>query len=89
LCIEGAYAVAEEKSLKKIAVEEHWGNRELAEMRMAYEARVKIPVRVNPEFLRTRMPKLGDFEQARLPGMDRHHIQYQVLSTGPPRESKG
>jgi 2,3-dihydroxybenzoate decarboxylase len=76
--------VAEEKSYRKIALEEHWGNRDLAEIRMAYEARVKIPARVNPEFFRTRMPKLGDFEQSRLPDMDRHGIQCQVLSTGPP-----
>jgi 2,3-dihydroxybenzoate decarboxylase len=76
--------VAGEKSFRKIAVEEHWGNPELAGIRRAYEARVKIPARVNPEFLQTRMPKLGDFEQSRLPDMDRHGIQCQVLSTGPP-----
>ncbi|MCJ7595390.1 MAG: amidohydrolase family protein [Desulfobacterales bacterium] len=53
-------------------------------MRRAYEARAKIPARINPEFLRTRMPKLADFEQSRLPDMDRYNIQYQVLSTSPP-----
>lgn len=71
-------------NIKKIAVEEHWGNPELARIRKDYEARVKIPVRVDPEFLRTRISKLGDFELARLPEMDKHHVQYQVLSTGPP-----
>lgn len=74
----------EEKRFKKIAVEEHWGSPELGEIRRAYEARVGIPFRARPEFLRTRMPMLADFEQHRLPDMDKHHIQYQVLSTPPP-----
>lgn len=76
--------MTEKKSFKKIAVEEHWANRDIAEIRMAYEARVKIPARINPEFLRTRMPGLADFEESRLPEMDRHGIQTQVLSTSPP-----
>jgi 2,3-dihydroxybenzoate decarboxylase len=76
--------MAEETSFRKIAVEEHWGSPELGEIRRAYEARVGIPVRAKPEFLRTRMPMLADFEQHRLPDMDKHHIQYQVLSTPPP-----
>lgn len=74
----------EEISLRKIAVEEHWGSPELGEIRRAYEARVGIPVRAHPEFLRSRMPMLPDFERWRLPDMDKHHIRYQCLSASPP-----
>ena len=70
--------------MKRICVEEHWGNRELMELREKWTARTGFSLSTNPETLPLVPPRLPDFEQFRLPLMDASGITMQVISTGSP-----
>ena len=71
--------------IKKIGLEEHWGNRELGEIMMSWNERTKFPSDNDPSGgLNSSIPRLGDFEKYRLPGMDKNGIAMQVIATGSP-----
>jgi len=71
--------------IKKIGLEEHWGNRELGEIMTSWNERTKFPSDSDPSGgLYESIAKLSDFEKYRLPGMDKHGISIQVLATGSP-----
>jgi 2,3-dihydroxybenzoate decarboxylase len=70
--------------MKKICVEEHWGNREMMEIKDQWVARSGLPWPLDPKTTPLVNPRLPDFEQFRLPLMDESGITMQVISTGSP-----
>jgi len=72
------------KKMKRISVEEHWGNKELVDIRNQWYARTGTPAyndpKVNPEVF----PRVMDIEKWRIPLMDESGITIQVLSTSSP-----
>lgn len=71
--------------MKKIAVEEHFFNKELGEIIKEWNQRWNFPPFMDPEATKDFLP-LSDlpFDQHRLPTMDTHEIEIQVLSTNAP-----
>jgi 2,3-dihydroxybenzoate decarboxylase len=69
---------------KKIAIEEHWANQELNELRIEWGKRTGYPTTVDPKAIAYSFPRTPDFEKFRLPFMDEFDITMQVISTGSP-----
>ena len=69
---------------KKIALEEHWANQELNELRTDWGKRTGYPITVDPKAIAYSFPRTPDFEKFRLPFMDEFGIAMQVISTGSP-----
>ncbi len=69
---------------KKIALEEHWANQELNELRTEWGKRTGYPTTVDPKAIGYSFPRTPDFEKFRLPFMDEFGIALQVISTGSP-----
>ncbi len=72
------------KKTKKIAVEEHWANQELTDLRTDWGKRMRYPITVDPKAIGYSFPRAPDFEKFRLPFMDEFGIAVQVISTGSP-----
>jgi len=70
--------------MKRICVEEHWGNSELIEVRKKWMARNGFSPSVDPKATPTVFPRLMDIEEFRLPLMDEFGITMQVLSISSP-----
>jgi len=70
--------------IKKIAIEEHWANQELNELRIEWGKRTGYPTTVDPKAIGYSFPRTPDFEKFRLPFMDEFGIAMQVISTGSP-----
>jgi 2,3-dihydroxybenzoate decarboxylase len=70
--------------MKKIALEEHWANQELNELRIEWGKRTGYPTTVDPKAIAYSFPRTSDFEKFRLPFMDEFDITMQVISTGSP-----
>lgn len=70
--------------MKRIAIEEHWGDKDLADIRFAWQARTKYPDTVDPKAIGYAFPRLGDFEKFRIPDMDACGITMQVISASSP-----
>jgi 2,3-dihydroxybenzoate decarboxylase len=70
--------------VKKIALEEHWANQELNELRVEWGKRTGYPTTVDPKAIGYSFPRTPDFEKFRLPFMDEFGIAMQVISTGSP-----
>jgi 2,3-dihydroxybenzoate decarboxylase len=74
------------RKIKKIGIEEHWGNDELNAIGMAWRAKLTGVVGVqkpSPDFIE-RLRRQADFEKFRLPLMDESGIAMQVLALGSP-----
>lgn len=71
-------------TFKKIAIEEHWTNPALMKIRQEYDARIKSPLKMTKEFLINFGKKGVDFENMRIPTMDKYDIAIQIISTGSP-----
>jgi 2,3-dihydroxybenzoate decarboxylase len=71
-------------AFKKIAIEEHWAYEALGKVRQGYDARVKSPLKMTPEFFSNYGKRVGDFENLRLPAMDENGIMMQIIATGSP-----
>jgi 2,3-dihydroxybenzoate decarboxylase len=72
------------KRTKKIALEEHWANQELNDLRTEWGKRTGYPVTIDPKAIGYSFPRAPDFEGYRLPFMDEFGIAMQVISTGSP-----
>ena len=72
------------KRTKKIALEEHWANQELNDLRTEWGKRTGYPVTIDPKAIGYSFPRAPDFEEYRLPFMDEFGIAMQVISTGSP-----
>jgi 2,3-dihydroxybenzoate decarboxylase len=70
--------------MKKIAIEEHWGNQELSDLRVEWGKRTGYPTTVDPKAIGYSFPRTPDFEKFRIPFMDEFGIAMQVISTGSP-----
>jgi 2,3-dihydroxybenzoate decarboxylase len=70
--------------VKRICVEEHWGNEEMIAIRNQWSARTGFPPSIDPKTTPLVFPRLVDFEKFRLPLMDESGITMQVLSTSSP-----
>jgi 2,3-dihydroxybenzoate decarboxylase len=70
--------------MKRIAIEEHWGNRELGEIYLKWRARTGFPESIDIKTIPKAFPRLADFERYRLPLMDELGISVQVISIGSP-----
>ena len=70
--------------MKRICIEEHWGNQEMIEIRKQWMGRTGFPSSVDPQATPTVHPRLVDIEEFRLPLMDESGITMQVLSTSSP-----
>ncbi len=70
--------------MKRIAIEEHWGNQELAEMKAKWLLRSGILDWSDSKVTSAMVSKYPDFEKFRLPLMDASGITMQVLSLGSP-----
>ncbi len=70
--------------MKIIAFEEHFSLRELANIRRDYMNRIQLPIREKAGGMSNIGRLLSDFEEIRLPEMDRYGITRQVLATGSP-----
>ncbi|MBN2402509.1 MAG: amidohydrolase [Spirochaetes bacterium] len=68
----------------KIAIEEHWGNQELNDLRTEWGKRTGYAVTVDPKAIAYSFPRMLDFDKFRLPSMDEFGITMQVISTGSP-----
>jgi 2,3-dihydroxybenzoate decarboxylase len=69
---------------RKIAIEEHWGNRELGEIYLKWRARTGFPESIDLKTIPQAFPRLADVERFRLPLMDELGISMQVISVGSP-----
>ena len=67
--------------MKIIAFEEHFSLRELANIRRDYMNRIQLPIREKAGGMSNIGRLLSDFEEIRLPEMDRYGITRQVLAT--------
>ena len=70
--------------VKRICVEEHWGNDEMIAIRNQWSARTGFPPSIDPKTTPLVFPRLVDIEKFRLPLMDESGITMQVLSTSSP-----
>jgi len=70
--------------IQKIAIEEHWANQELNELRVEWGKRTGYPTTVDPKAIGYSFPRTPDFERFRIPFMDEFGISMQVISTGSP-----
>jgi len=70
--------------MRRISVEEHWGNQEISAMKSKWLARTGIPQWNNPTATAHIASRYSDFEEFRLPLMDASGIEMQVLSIGSP-----
>jgi 2,3-dihydroxybenzoate decarboxylase len=70
--------------IKKIALEEHWANEELNQLRIEWGKRTGYPTTVDPKAIGYSFPRTPDFEKFRLPFMDEFGIAMQIISTGSP-----
>jgi 2,3-dihydroxybenzoate decarboxylase len=70
--------------MKKIALEEHWANQELNDLRTEWGKRTGYPITVDPKAIGYSFPRTPDFEKFRIPFMDEFGITMQVISTGSP-----
>ena len=85
--VEGASTVVAEKTgskVKRIAIEEHWANQELNDLRTEWGKRTGYPITVDPKAIGYSFPRSADFEKFRIPFMDEFGISMQVISTGSP-----
>lgn len=69
---------------KKIALEEHWANEELNQLRTEWGKRTGYPITVDPKAIGYSFPRTPDFEKFRIPFMDEFGVTMQVISTGSP-----
>jgi 2,3-dihydroxybenzoate decarboxylase len=69
---------------KKIAIEEHWANQELNDLRTEWGKRTGYPITVDPKAIGYSFPRTPDFEKFRIPFMDEFGVTMQVISTGSP-----
>ena len=74
----------ETKTMRRICVEEHWGNMELGEIGMQSYRRAGYEAPVDTSTIPSAFPRLVDFERIRLPLMDQLGIDMQVISVGSP-----
>lgn len=76
------------KRIKRIALEEHWSNQELDQIGMKWRAttgsQVGLDARKLPPAFLTSIKRQRDFEEFRLPLMDQHGIDIQVLALSSP-----
>jgi 2,3-dihydroxybenzoate decarboxylase len=70
--------------VKKIALEEHWGNQDLNTLRIEWGKRTGYPDTVDPRSIGYAFPRGLDFDKFRIPFMDEFGIALQVLSTNSP-----
>jgi 2,3-dihydroxybenzoate decarboxylase len=70
--------------VKKIALEEHWGNQDLNALRIEWGKRTGYPDTVDPRAIGYAFPRGLDFDKFRIPFMDEFNIAMQVLSTNSP-----
>jgi 2,3-dihydroxybenzoate decarboxylase len=70
--------------MKRIAIEEHWSNKELSDLKNEWTTRVGIPPWNDPSVTSPIAARYPDFEKFRLPLMDESGIAMQVLSLGSP-----
>jgi 2,3-dihydroxybenzoate decarboxylase len=70
--------------VKRISIEEHWGNQALAENRAKWLAKHKLPQVIDPKNTPLVPSRLLDFEKTRLPLMDESGITMQVISISSP-----
>jgi len=70
--------------MKKVCVEEHWNNRDLDEIAMAWVKRIGFPPPLDPQAVAFANARVKDFEEFRLPLMDEAGISMQLLSTTGP-----
>jgi 2,3-dihydroxybenzoate decarboxylase len=70
--------------MKKIAIEEHWGNQEMAQLKTQWTTRSRIPQWNNPAATTHIASRYPDFEKYRIPLMDESGVTMQVLSIGSP-----
>jgi 2,3-dihydroxybenzoate decarboxylase len=75
---------AAKPKMKKIAIEEHWANQELNDLRTEWGKRTGYPITVDPKAIGYSFPRTPDFEKFRIPFMDEFGISMQVISTGSP-----
>ena len=67
-----------------VAIEEHWGTKELTEIASKSWSARKDAMWRDPNVFSGSIPRLWDFEKWRLPTMDEHDIAMQVLSISHP-----
>jgi 2,3-dihydroxybenzoate decarboxylase len=72
------------RRVKKIGLEEHWGNQDLNELRVEWGKRTGYPDTVDPKAIGYAFPRGADFDKFRIPFMDEFGISMQVLSTNSP-----
>ncbi|MCQ2558024.1 MAG: amidohydrolase family protein [Oscillospiraceae bacterium] len=70
--------------MKKITLEEHFSTFELSQIRNEWVARMGMPLPVNSDRGMQLGRLLGDFENYRLPEMDKYDIEIQVVGTSSP-----
>lgn len=70
--------------MKKICLEEHFSNAEMAKIRKQWYARTGFPQTLDADGSADIAARMADIETYRLPDMDRNEIAVQVLSTGAP-----
>jgi predicted TIM-barrel fold metal-dependent hydrolase len=70
--------------VKRICVEEHWGNDEMIAIRNQWSARTGFPPSIDPKTTPLVFPRLVDIEKFRLSLMEESGITMQVLSTSSP-----
>jgi 2,3-dihydroxybenzoate decarboxylase len=84
----GPREIETKMKMKRICIEEHWSTKELDEIGMQWRARigslVSISSQTTPPSFVTRLRRLGDFEEFRLPLMDESGITMQVLALSSP-----
>jgi hypothetical protein len=66
------------KKMKRISVEEHWGNQEMIDIRNQWYARTGTPASNDPKATPLVFPRLVDFEKWRLPLMDESGIRMRL-----------
>jgi 2,3-dihydroxybenzoate decarboxylase len=80
----GSKQATAKPKMKRIAIEEHWSNKESTDLRVEWGKRTGYPVTVDPKAIPYAFVRYGDFEKFRLPLMDASGITMQVLSIGSP-----
>jgi 2,3-dihydroxybenzoate decarboxylase len=70
--------------MKRICIEEHWGNDETLEIRARWMERSGFEPSIDRNATPLVFPRLLDFEKFRLPLMDRSRITMQVIATSFP-----
>jgi 2,3-dihydroxybenzoate decarboxylase len=72
------------KKIKKVSVEEHWGNKQLVDIRNQWYVRTGTPAYNDPKVNPNVFPMVMDIEKWRIPAMDEWGIAMQILSTSSP-----